>query len=105
MIPFSSRMNEVPEDPILVRDIPKQIEFPEEEVFQEKPPPMKENPEIQEVQEITPPPTPQPPALSVEVDVQMAPSNVQLYVNSNFEQDMDFDVETIVAVAQKVLQK
>ncbi|MCH2205046.1 MAG: energy transducer TonB [Lentisphaerales bacterium] len=101
LIPLTSKMDAVPEDPIMVRKIPKLIEIPkeEEEIFQEKPPEVKQ--ETEEVVEVVTPPTPPPPAISVNIDMAIQPTAVSLHVDNNFKRDFDFDVEKIVAVAAK----
>ena len=103
LIPLTSKMDAKPDDPILVRKVPKLIEMPkeEEEIFQEKPPEVKQETEVKEIVEVVTPPTPPPPALSVNIDIASQPTAIQLHVDNNFKQDLDFEVEKIVAIAAK----
>ena len=102
LIPLSSKMPEVVEDPVVVRQVPKLIEIPKEEekVFQEKPPEVKKEQEVKELVEVIQPPTP-PPALSVDIEMPVQTTAVKLHVDNNFKPDLDFEVEKIVAVAKK----
>lgn len=103
LIPLTSKLSEMPQDAVMVREIPKLIEIPkqEEKIFQEKPKEVQKKQEIKELVEVVQPPTPPPPALSVNIEMPVQMTAVKLHVDNNFKPDLDFEVEKIVAVAAK----
>ncbi|MCM8532111.1 MAG: TonB family protein [Lentisphaeraceae bacterium] len=102
IIPFMSRLDDAELADVEVRKVPELVEVEDpEEVFEEKKPEVKQKTNDPEVQEISTPPTPPPPALPVNIEVSTAPTSVSLFVDSDFKADLDFEVETIVAVAAK----
>ncbi|MCM8535290.1 MAG: TonB family protein [Lentisphaeraceae bacterium] len=102
IIPFMSKLDEAEIADVEVRKVPELVEIEErEKVFEEKKPEVKQETSAPEVQEISTPPTPPPPALPVNIEVSSAPTSVSLFVDNDFKAELDFEVETIVAVAAK----
>jgi TonB family protein len=102
LIPLTSKLGKIPEDLIIVRKVPAivKVEDPDE-IFEEEQPPPEKKLELEKVQPIVVPPMPPPPALSVNLEISQQVSAVKLHMDNNFKQDLNFDVEKIVAIAAK----
>jgi protein TonB len=104
LIPLTSRLDPPEEKTLTLRKAPERIEItPEEEIIEKIKPEPVEQEVPQEVQPLTPPQVDPPPAVPIKIEISAAPSAVRLDMQSDFQTDLNFEVESIAATGREVI--